>query len=382
MSGLARRLIWALLFVVTFVAIGAVVGGGIWYLWTGHDRLAEQPIEISIGSLERIFLGMYLQYRQAEVQAPVRPDDDNLRAFVIESGETGASVAASLEREGLVADGGLFRTLVRYLGIDQQIEAGEYYLRPNMTMEEIAFELQRGRASSITLTIPEGWRAEQIAKALADQDLVDAQRFMEAVQRGGQSYSFLRDRPPGTASSLEGFLFPDTYQIPTHTDVATVLDIMLRNFDARVTPELRSAIASQGKTLYEVVTVASIVEREAVLADELPIIASVYLNRLKKGMYLQADPTVQYAKGYDEESGRWWAHMLQEEAATVKSPYNTFLNPGLPPGPICNPGLATIEAVVYPAQEEYLFFYSKGDGSHAFAVTYEEHLQNQAEYQR
>ena len=99
-------------------------------------------------------------------------------------------------------------------------------------------------------------------------------------------------------------------------------------------------------------------------------------------MYLQADPTVQYAKGYDEESQRWWAHMLQEEASTVKSPYNTFLNPGLPPGPICSPGLAAIEAVVYPAETEYLFFFSKGDGSHAFAVTYEEHLRNQEKYQQ
>lgn len=382
MSGLARRLIWALLFVVTFVAIGAVVGGGIWYLWTGHDRLAEQPIEISLGSIERIFWGMYLQFREAEVQAPVRPDDDNLRAFIVEMGEPAGTVSANLEREGLVTDGNLFKRLLVYLGIDQKIEAGEYYLRPNMTMEEIAFELQRGRSRSVTVTIPEGWRAEQIAQALESQELVDAQRFIEAVQRGGQNYGFLRDRPPGTSSSLEGFLFPDTYQIPAYADVATVLDIMLGDFDTRVTPELRSAIASLGKTLYEVVTVASIVEREAVLAEERPVIASVYLNRLKKGMYLQADPTVQYAKGYDEGSGRWWAHMLQEEAATVESPYNTFLNPGLPPGPICNPGLAAIEAVVYPAQEEYLFFYSKGDGSHAFAVTYEEHLQNQAEYQR
>jgi len=382
LSGVARRLIWALLFVVTFVAIGAVLGGGAWYLWTSSTRPAEQRIEVSIGSIERIVLGMYLQMRQEAIDTPVRTDDDNLRAFSIEMGETATSVAASLEREGLVSDGDLFRLLVRYLGIDQEIEAGEYYLRPNMTMEEIAFELRRGRLRSVTVTIPEGWRAEQIAQALVDKGLVDAQEFMDIVQRGGQNYGFLRDRAPGASASLEGFLFPDTYQIPTHADAATIIDITLGNFDHRVAPELRTAVASQGKTLYEVLTLASIVEREAVLAEERPMIASVYLNRLRKGMYLQADPTVQYAKGYDEASSRWWAHMLQEEAVTVKSPYNTFLNPGLPPGPICNPGLAAIEAVVYPAETEYLFFYSKGDGSHAFAVTYEEHLRNQAEYQR
>lgn len=170
--------------------------------------------------------------------------------------------------------------------------------------------------------------------------------------------------------------------MPIQVDIGTMVDIMLNGFDSRVSAELRSDIASQGKTLFEVLTVAAIVEREAVMAEERPVIASVYLNRLKKGMYLQADPTVQYAKGYDETDERWWGHMLQEEAVTTQSPYNTFLHPGLPPGPICNPGLAAIEAVVYPAETDYLFFYSKGDGSHAFAITYEGHLRNQAQYER
>jgi len=382
LNGIARRLVWALLFVVAFVAIGGVIGGGIWYLWTKDTRPAEERIEISVASLERIVLGMYLQTRQADIQAPINPDDDNLIAFRITMGETARSVSGNLERDGLVSDGDLFRLLVRYLGIDQEIEAGDYYLKPNMTMEEIAFELRRGRLRSVTVTIPEGWRAEQIAQALAEQGLVNAQEFMEVVLRGGQNYGFLRDRPPGSPTALEGYLFPDTYQVPIETDVSTIVDIMLSDFDSRVSAELRSAIASQGKTLYEVLTLAAIVEREAVLVEEQPIIASVYLNRLQKGMYLQADPTVQYAKGYDETDGRWWGHMLQEEAITTQSPYNTFLNPGLPPGPICNPGLTAIEAVVYPAEEDYLFFYSKGDGSHAFAITYEEHLRNQAEYER
>ncbi len=382
MSGIMRRLVWALTFVVTFVAMGAVIGGGIWYLWTRPTRPSEERIEISVASIERIALGMYLQTRQADVQAPINPEDDNLRAFSIKMGETATTVSASLEREGLVSDGDLFRFLVRYLGIDQQIEAGEYYLRPSMTMEEIAFELRRGRLRSVTVTIPEGWRAEQIAQALAEKGLVKAQQFMEVVQRGGQNYGFLRDRAPGSATSLEGYLFPDTYQMPAQAGAGTIADIMLNNFDTRVTPELRFAIGSQGKTLYEVLTLAAIVEREAVVAEERPIIAGVYLNRLRKGMYLQADPTVQYAKGYDEAEGRWWGHMLQEEAATTQSPYNTFLHPGLPPGPICSPGLAAIEAVVYPAETEYLFFYSKGDGSHAFAITYEEHLRNRDKYER
>lgn len=135
-------------------------------------------------------------------------------------------------------------------------------------------------------------------------------------------------------------------------------------------------------SIYEVVTLASIVEREAVVDEERPIIASVYLNRLNRGMYLQSDPTVQYAKGYSAESGRWWNPMIQEEAQSVDSPYNTFLYPGLPPGPICSPGLASIQAVLYPADTPYLFFFSKGDGTHAFSKTYEEHLENMRRYRR
>jgi UPF0755 protein len=147
----------------------------------------------------------------------------------------------------------------------------------------------------------------------------------------------------------------------------------------------RDAARPQGARLsvFQVVVVASIVEREAVVAEERPMIADVYLNRLKKGMYLQADPTVQYALGYQPQSGQWWLLPLPIEAlSTTLSIYNTYLYPGLPPGPICSPSLASIDAVLNPAGTDYLYFYSKGDGTHAFARTYEEHLRNQALYQQ
>jgi UPF0755 protein len=156
---------------------------------------------------------------------------------------------------------------------------------------------------------------------------------------------------------------------------------MLKTFDQRFTPEVRQALRSQGLTIYEAVTAASIVQREAVVPDEGPIIASVYLNRLKEGMYLQADPTVQYAMGYQPDTGQWWkSPMKLDEYASVQSPYNTYLNPDLPPGPICSPSQAALEAVAFPADTNYLFFYAKGDGTHAFAVTYEEHQANIARY--
>jgi UPF0755 protein len=269
---------------------------------------------------------------------------------------------------------------VQYLGADADIQVGVYALRPSMTMEEIAKELQHGRLPTVTVTIPEGWRAEQVAVLLEEQDVVLGDTFVWAVHQGRTDYGFLTDRPAGSPASLEGFLFPDTYQLPENTDAMRVLDIMLHNWESRVPDDLRQKAADHDMSLYEIITLASIVEREAVLAEERPLIAGVYLNRLDQGMYLQSDPTVQYVKGYSEETGKWWNPMLQEEAITEVSPYNTFLNPGLPPGPICNPGLASIEAVLEPTPSEYLFFYHKGDGSHAFAVTYEEHLRNEELY--
>ncbi|MDH4208981.1 MAG: endolytic transglycosylase MltG, partial [Anaerolineae bacterium] len=190
------------------------------------------------------------------------------------------------------------------------------------------------------------------------------------------------NRPEGASSSLEGYLFPETYRIPADYDAAAVLDLLLITFGERFSPEMRQAAADKGLTVHEVVTLASIVEREAVLPEERPIIASVYLNRLAQGMYLQSDPTVQYALGYQEETDQWWKiPMSLEEDVQVDSPYNTYMYPGLPPGPLCSPGLASIEAVLEPAETPYFFFFSKFDGSHAFAETYEEHLRNQEQYQ-
>jgi UPF0755 protein len=166
-----------------------------------------------------------------------------------------------------------------------------------------------------------------------------------------------------------------------------VIDYLLRAFGDNFTPEMRQQAQDKGLTIFQVVTLASIVEREAVLDEERPLIASVYLNRLEAGMALDADPTVQYAMGYNELQERWWPTIyfdeLQVENLTqYEHPYNTYRYPGLPPGPICSPGLASLKAVLEPDNTDYLFFVAKGDGSHAFAKTLEEHNANVAKYQR
>jgi UPF0755 protein len=336
---------------------------------------------VEIPSLEKALLGIYINVRRNEVETPAG-DDPTVVVFTINPGETAATIAPRLQRQGLVSDAQLFRWLVRYRGVDAQLEAGDYELRADMTMDEIIESLQHGRLREVSATIPEGKRAEEVAALLEEQGLVDSQTFMALVESGEFAYDFLYDHPEGAPSSIEGFLFPETYRIPVDYGAAQIIDLMVLAFTQAFSPEMRQVAADKGMSIYEVVTLASIVEREAVLAEERPIIADVYLNRLEQGMYLQSDPTVQYALGYQEETGQWWKiPMSLEEDVPFDSPYNTYLYPGLPPGPICSPGLASIRAVLEPADTSYLFFFSKFDGSHAFAETYEEHLRNQDQYQ-
>ncbi len=382
----ALRLLLRLVTVVVGIAVVVVgLAGGAYYMWReAEGRAPKVGFQITTDKLERAGWGLYLKYLQTrgkDYTVAMNADDETEKTFVVELGDSPGQVGYNLEQQGLITDGEVFRRVVQYLGAEKDIQMGVYALSPNMTMEEIVMHLQRGRLLPRVVTIPEGWRAEEIG-ALLEQEgvVVSAAEFLQAVHDGRNDFGFVLDRPAGASTSLEGFLFPDTYQFDQRSDPDEVIAAMLRNWGNQVPESVRNSITESGRTLYEVVTLASIVEREAVASVERPLIAGVYANRLRTGMYLQSDPTVQYAKGYDATLGKWWNPMLQEEAITVVSPYNTFLNPGLPPSPICNPGLASLMAAIEPAESDYLFFYHKGDGTHAFAVTYEEHLRNEELY--
>ena len=371
---------WALTLVVLAVAAMAVVyvGRGLLGSETGQEIDADA---VQMGSLERTLIGLYLNLRRDDV-ARVPGGEDTEVLFTINPGETASTIAQRLQRQGLVSDAQLFLWLVRYRGVDARLEAGEYELRSNMSLDDIVESLQHGRLREVSVTIPEGKRAEEVAALLEERGLAQAEEFLRLVRSGTSDYDFLADRPEGAPSSLEGYLFPETYRIPADYDAGGILDLMLTTFGERFSLEMRQAAAEKGMTIHEVVTLASVVEREAVVPEERPIIASVYLNRLEQDMYLQSDPTVQYALGYQEDADQWWKiPMSLEEDVLVDSPYNTYMYPGLPPGPICSPGLASIQAVLEPADTTYLFFFSKFNGSHAFAETYEEHLRNQELYQ-
>ncbi|MBU0493212.1 MAG: endolytic transglycosylase MltG [Chloroflexi bacterium] len=329
-------------------------------------------------SLEQALINAYLSLYEQEISTPASLDTSTV-VFVIEKGETANSISQRLYMEGLIRDPDLFRLLARSKGVDNRLEAGQYILRRNMTMIEILEALGHGTVPANIVTILEGWRLEEVAEYLGDKGLADAQEFLRLAQAGQFQRDFLAGRPTG--ASVEGYLFPDTYQLATDMTATDIIDLMLDTFGRKISPELRDGAKNQGLSLHEVVTLASIVEREAVIKDEQPLIASVYLNRLTQKWPLQADPTVQYALGYQAQDQTWWKKRVYFVDLEVDSPYNTYMYKGLPLGPICSPGLEAIQAVINPQQSEYMFFVAKGDGAHAFAKTAEEFEQLVNQYQ-
>ncbi len=338
-------------------------------------------------------LSAYLNSNADQVNRSHSVDDTPVR-FIVEPGTPARAIGEKLVEAGLIGDDLLFEAYVRVNGLASGLEAGTFVLSPNMTMAEIVESLQNSRADSITITIPEGWRLEQIADYLAEIKLFGDEAGAEAYRQqalngsldslDAANYPFLQDRPAG--ASFEGFLFPDTYEIPAvGTIPAEVFSRQLDNFGTQVVPNYEQAVANGTTTLslYEVLTLASIVEREAVIPEERPDIAGVYLNRIANGMTLDADPTVQYAMGYQADRGQWWkTPVFLEEYSSVISPYNTYLNQGLPPGPIANPGLSSIQAVLNPGEHEYLYFVALPDdsGGHVFSSTWDEHVANVQRY--
>jgi len=278
---------------------------------------------------------------------------------------------------------------MRYNGIDQRLAAGDFEISRNMSMKEIADVLQRARYEEIVFTVPEGMRAEEVADMLDVRNIMDGDSFLALVRSGGQAAQALGDYPwlPAGLSTLEGYLFPDTYRLPVPATPNDLVQRMLDNFGQRVTDDVLAPARQAGRGLEQIIIMASIVEREAPLADERPLVASVYWNRVSGacsdqtgGAYLQADPTVQYAAG---RPGEWWWKPPSVEAyASVQSPYNTYLRPGLPPTAIASPGLSAIQAAAQPAETQYCFFVATGDDSHVFATTLAEHEANIAQYQR
>ncbi|HEY8416860.1 MAG TPA: endolytic transglycosylase MltG, partial [Limnochordales bacterium] len=252
------------------------------------------------------------------------------------------------------------------LGYDQRLQAGDYLLSPDMNLLDIAERLASGQVHTVRVVIPEGLHLRQIADILAQAGLVDRERFLELAS--DETLVYGNNPPiPKPVKSLEGYLFPDTYLLSPSMTEEQIIRRMVSRFVEVALPIIAAHQAPLNLTPHEVVTLASIVEAEALYAREHPIIASVFLNRLRINMPLQADPTINYL--FDEHRSR----ILYADLA-IDSPYNTYRYPGLPPGPIGSPGLSAIRAVLEPASTDYYFFVARGDGTHIFSRTFNEHV--------
>jgi len=334
------------------------------------------PPSPALSYRQRFTLSLALVWQTGDLTSPVDPSDTSL-PFTILSGESVPSITQRLWLAGLISNPGAFRSYLQYSGLDTSLQSGEYDLSNMMSPIQIAQEMQSSISSEVTLVILAGWRMEEIAAAMPSSGLeITPEEFLQAVQTHPEAYSFSDELP---VDSLEGFLFPDIYILPRETTIGQLVPLILLNFESQVGSELRTGFDSKGLSLFQAVIMASIVEREAILDEEMPLIASVFYNRLAVGQQLASDPTVQYALGFNPEQGVWWTNPLSLRDLEISSPYNTYLNTALPPGPICSPGLEALRAVAFSAQTPYYYFRAGCDnsGRHLFAETYEQHLFNE-----
>ncbi len=307
----------------------------------------------------------------------VAPDRERL-IVVIEEGEGGRQIAAKLEDAGVIESARAFRVLAAFMGVGDDLAAGSYEFQAGETALAAVQRISQGITVSRSVTIREGLRAEEIAELMESEGIVTADAFLAAL---GEEYeaSFLSELPAG--AGVEGFLFPARYQLELETTAHEMVQRLLSAFDVRYQETIAPLLAKSDLTLLETVTLASIVEREAVVPDERATISSVFNNRLLIGQGLQADPTVQYAAAADPASVAkygWWKLELTVNDLAFDSPYNTYVYAGLPPGPIANPGLDSLVAAAGPAETEYFYFVACGDGTgrHVFSATLEEHNLN------
>ena len=290
----------------------------------------------------------------------------------IPSGSGPAAIGRRLVEAGIVRDAWTFRAALWWSGRARELKAGEYQFVGPLSAIDVVLKLVRGEVFARRLTFPEGLTLAEMAEIFEGKGFGTAAQFLEAASDA----SAIRELDPAS-TNLEGYLFPETYALPRGTPASRLVEMMVERFMSVFDERLRGLAKDQGLTTRQVVTLASLVEKETGQASERPLVAAVYRNRLKVGMGLQADPTVVYALRL---AGRYDGNIRRQDLA-IDSPYNTYRYRGLPPGPIAAPGAASLEATLMPADVDYLYFVSRNDGSHAFARTLSEHNRNVREFQ-
>jgi len=325
---------------------------------------------IAIAGVGVALLGAGLVWQARQRLEPVS-DQPRPTLFEIERGASMASVARRLEETGLVRSALALRLLARWQHVDGRLHVGEYELSPDQEPAEILDVVTTGRVKTWPVTLPEGSRIGDIAARLDEAGLADHDAFVRAATDAS-----LAAELGVPAATLEGYLYPDTYQLARGLEPAEIARTMVGQFEHVWQTEIAPGAADSPLSKHEIVTLASIVEKETASPEERPLIAAVFLNRLRRGMRLETDPTVIY--GIPDFDGNLRKVHLQDPT----NPYNTYRIRGLPPGPIASPGADALRAVVKPSDSDYLYFVSRNDGTHAFSATYREHVAAVDRYQR
>ena len=307
-----------------------------------------------------ILIGGYLFYREGTLAINSKSEESMI--FVVDPGENLDSIINNLSKAGLIRNRIVFYLVVKQLGIEREIQAGDFRLSPSMNAYEIADEFTHGTID-IWVTVPEGLRKEEIAEIMSKTFDISETEFNTLAQ--------------------EGYLFPDTYLVPKNPEPAQIINLMKSTYEKKYTEDMRSQARANGLTDEEVLILASIVEREAKFDQDRAQVASVLLRRYREDYPLEVDATIQYALGYQTSENRWWKSSLTFADLENTSQYNTYKNVGLPPTPISNPGIASIKAVVNADENTpYRFYLSEPNGTTHYSKTYEEHQRNIEKYLR
>lgn len=335
-----------------------------------------------------ILFGSAISFIHTKINMPLTAECEDVR-FLVKKGDGAEQIAKNLEREGLVNNDFYFLYYIGVMRTSKNLQAGEYLLSGCMSIREIADKIISGKTSNeVTVTIPEGFGLDEIEKKCQVSG-IGCQVSGIKAEGYKTEYSFLEDAPAN--ATLEGYLFPDTYFFDRNSNAEDILRKMLDNFDNKLTENFRSDIKNQGKSIYEIVTMASLVEKEIRSREDRRIVSGILWKRLEIGIPFQVDATIMYIKAKSEKSPEAnLANGGQEakneeityEDLKIDSPYNTYKYKGLPPGPIANPGLDSIEAAIYPKGTEYFYYLSKPDGETVFSKTLEEHNIAKARYLR
>ena len=361
-----RSSIGPLFFVL--IVVGLVIGGALYARPIVVNALIDQAIERDTLMRQPIVRALVAPRVGDQTDQPLDRTGD-LRNFDVKRGETASAIGRRLEEEGFIRDALPFIFVLYDTGRENALQSGTYRISPSMTPREIARTFEKAPGDQVVLKIIEGWRLTEVAAAVNKAfPSITREAFTAAAVVGQRKNAVLAGLPP--TASLEGFLFPDTYFMRPDATAVQIVDLLLTTFEQRVGATLRTAANERKVPIYDIVRLASIVEREARDRSESAKVAGVYQNRLDIQMKLDADPTIQYALGDWDE--------LSLEDLKIDSPYNTYRVAGLPPTPICNPGQKAIEGAARPEDHDFLFFVAKGDasGQHLFAKTLEEHEAN------